>query len=392
MFPTLRAILVLGSIACLPGCGRGDPAKIWEEARSAFDARDWAKTEASLARLAKLREPKAEDRMLSAQVLIARERPSEAIAMLGNVPDDHRMASTARLQIGQLELRRSRARVAEEELLRAVAINPREVQARRELIYLYGMQSRWKPMGEQFRALAETGPLGFSDVVLWCLSRNMSWDPDELRADLSRFLAADPDDRHSRLALVENLRVRQFLDDAEAALKPLPADDPDARAARVKIALDRGEMTEAEALLGNAPPGHPDLEKLRAKLALYRHDSTSALAHYRRAYDADPDNRDAIAGLGSTLALVGKKDEAAPFLKKARDYDAIASIIERLASTKRLDDPRLPLTLGAAYENVGRKPEARAWFGLAIARDPLDAEAQQALFRLKDPSDPAKSG
>jgi hypothetical protein len=38
--------------------------------------------------------------------------------------------------------------------------------------------------------------------------------------------------------------------------------------------------------------------------------------------------------------------------------------------------------IGAACAAMDRYPEARAWYKLAIARDPLDSEAQQALFQL----------
>jgi hypothetical protein len=38
--------------------------------------------------------------------------------------------------------------------------------------------------------------------------------------------------------------------------------------------------------------------------------------------------------------------------------------------------------LGDACAAVGRFPEARAWFNLAISRDPLDSKAQQGLARV----------
>ena len=41
--------------------------------------------------------------------------------------------------------------------------------------------------------------------------------------------------------------------------------------------------------------------------------------------------------------------------------------------------------LGAACAASNRKGEARAWYKLAIDLDPLDADSQQALFRLTDP-------
>jgi hypothetical protein len=46
-------------------------------------------------------------------------------------------------------------------------------------------------------------------------------------------------------------------------------------------------------------------------------------------------------------------------------------------------DCKLPARLGAACEAAGRLAEARAWFRLAIARDPLDTGSQHALFRLR---------
>ena len=42
----------------------------------------------------------------------------------------------------------------------------------------------------------------------------------------------------------------------------------------------------------------------------------------------------------------------------------------------------MPARLGAACEAAGRLGEARAWYRLAIARDPLDEASQRALYRL----------
>ena len=49
-------------------------------------------------------------------------------------------------------------------------------------------------------------------------------------------------------------------------------------------------------------------------------------------------------------------------------------------------DAGLMRQLGAACAALDRNGEARAWYKLAIDLDPLDAESQQALFRLNDPS------
>jgi hypothetical protein len=42
--------------------------------------------------------------------------------------------------------------------------------------------------------------------------------------------------------------------------------------------------------------------------------------------------------------------------------------------------------MGAICTALGLIPEAKAWYKVAIARDPLDAVSQQALYRLEEKS------
>ena len=79
---------------------------------------------------------------MMARLAMATGRTNEALVNLAHVTDDHPAAAQARLWEGQLELRRQRARAAESSLRRAIAIDPGLVAARRELVYLYGMQRR----------------------------------------------------------------------------------------------------------------------------------------------------------------------------------------------------------------------------------------------------------
>jgi len=170
----------------------------------------------------------------------------------------------------------------------------------------------------------------------------------------------------------------------------LPESDPDARAARARVALDRGDENAAEALLAEGPADHPGLARLRGRMAFARHDLDAALSHFRVAYATDPEDRDTLFFIGHCLRLMGDDKAAKPFLDAARDQDSLNTLIQRAASHKDRKDPKLPLQLGAACEALHRFPEARAWYKLAIARDPLDLEAQHALYRIgeKTASDP----
>lgn len=359
-----------------------DPDRLWNQARTDFEARQFDEAGEKLRRIALLRPPTPLDWMLRAQIAMAADRNEEAIEGLKQVPDGHPMASQARLQEGQLELRRHRARAAEAAFLQALKLDPKLVQARKELVYIYGMQLRRRELSEQFAKLSELVPLSFQHVFTWCLTQGVVWEPSEVSADLAKFLKADPSDRSSRLALAESLRQLGRLPEAEATLAALPPADADAREARVRMALDRGDTQGAEAMLADGPAGHAGLARLRGRMAFARNDAPEAIRQFRLAYAADPDNRDTQFFLGHSLRRLGDEEAAKPFLDAAHDQDNLSTLIQRAASPTQRKYPKLFLQLGAACEALRRFPEAKAWYKLAIAQDPLDPDAQRALYRV----------
>ncbi|MCA1684710.1 MAG: tetratricopeptide repeat protein [Planctomycetia bacterium] len=361
-----------------------DPDSLWRQGQVALQANRFERAEAALAGLGRLRPPTPEDRLLKAQIDIARHRDDRAISGLLKIPDGHRMAAQARMLAGQVELRRKHVRAAEACFLAAVRLDPGLVQAHRELIYIYGMLLRRPELHAEFLALSRLVPLTFDNAFHWCLTRNAVWDAKEITEQLRSYITADPSDRWSRLALAENLRRVGRRDESESVLGPLAASDPDARAVRARLALDRGDERAAEALLSEGPEDHPELARLRGRFAMARRDGPAAVKHFRAAYKAEPDYRDTLFGLGQALTMVGDAAAAAPFLAAARDLDAFGSVLQRAAGTSGRDDPKLLLDLGAACEKARRYPEARAWYHLAVDANPLNPEAQKALFRLKD--------
>jgi hypothetical protein len=57
-------------------------------------------------------------------------------------------------------------------------------------------------------------------------------------------------------------------------------------------------------------------------------------------------------------------------------------LLARLEDPASTRDPNLLRKIGSACESIGRRTEARVWYQLAIARNPLDRDAQQRLVRL----------
>jgi hypothetical protein len=244
------------------------------------------------------------------------------------------------------------------------------------------MQLRRPELSREFLALKKANVFTFKNAFHWCLLRNNSWEPREAIADLSRFVAADPLDRWSRLALAENYRRMGLHGEAESVLSSLAPEDYEANSLHLQIALDRHENERADQLLAHAPPNDAVAARVRGRRALARRDGQSAVRYFQSAYAADPSNRDTIFGLLSAWELIGNQKEAAPLRAMARNLDRLNTLILQAAKPTAPGDAALMRELGATCAALHRDEEARAWFELAIARDPLDQSAQQALFQL----------
>jgi len=205
---------------------------------------------------------------------------------------------------------------------------------------------------------------------------------------LRRYVEADAEDRWSRLALAEGLRRLGRVDEAQRFLQPLPDLDPEVRALRAELVRDQGDLENMERLLAGGPVDHPRLAQLRGQLALKRGDGAAALGHFQAAYVAKPDDPVTLTGLATALKLTGQTKAAEPIRDWIRNYDAMHALVNRLVAAQAASDADLQRRLGSLCEAMGRRSEARAWFRRVIASNPLDAEVQQALFRLGPPAAP----
>lgn len=362
-----------------------DPMRLLAAATAEYTAGRLDRAEALLNRRARRAAPTALDWILRARIAEGRDRFDEAVAALRNVPDADPFAAQRWLLEGQIELNRDRARTAEAALRRALALDPKLAVAHRELSYIYAMQHRQNECDAEFRALGGLAALDYKLAFVWCQNACDIWDPKETGARLAKFLGADPDDRASRLALALSHQRDGHPEAAEPVLAPLPESDVDARALRAQIALDRDDVTTAARLAAANPPDHPATNVLRGRLALGRRDAAAAARDFRAALAAEPDNRDALNGLGQALRMGGDHAAAESYLDQARRRDALKRLILD-AHFKLQSDPKLFSRLAALCEAVPLPRQATLWYRLAIELDPLDADAQKALARLPRPS------
>ena len=372
----------------LCGCG-SDPKALREQARADWTAGRLDEAERGLARLADLRPPDLQERLLRAQVARQRGRVDEAVEFLGDAGPDAPAAEAAVVAStrGTLELARHRFRDAEAALALAVDLDPSRAEARRELVNLYALQNRQADLSNQFRALAQADgePLSFADLYLWTLGRREDAGPAELAETLGKATTADPGDRASRLALAENLRRLGRLNEARIVLGLFAPGDADAKAALARLALDRGDAAAAERLLtltGARP--HPASARLLGRIALARGDAVSAERAFRAAVEAEPDDRDGGAGLAQALRLAGKAGDAVDLARYVRDRDRLEWLVQNARPAARRDDPATLRAVGDVCRDLGRTALARAWYRLALSKNPLDVDLQKSLFRLDE--------
>jgi tetratricopeptide (TPR) repeat protein len=323
-----------------------------------------------------------EDWMVRARIEQLEGRPDEALDSLKHVDDRDPLAAQARLMSGLIELERHRARSAEVALRKAIELDPGQAAARLELIQLYSRQQRFAQLDDQFSALADRDQLDFDRLRFWFMTRSAPWDAKDDVEALRRYVEADAEDRWSRLALAEGNRRLGRVDEAQRLLQSMPEVDPESFVLRVQLALDQGDLERVERLLAGGPADHLRLAQLRGQLALKRGDGASALGHFQAAYAAKHDDPITLTGLATALKRTGQAKAAEPFLAQIRPYNTMLALVDRLFSAKAATDGDLQRRLGSLCEAIGRRSEARAWYRLAIVNDPLDAEAQKALFRL----------
>lgn len=379
-----RCALVLG-VGLLLACSGApsDPDAIWQVAENQINQGRAADARRGLDRILSLRSPTPADWMLQGQIEVAEDHREAALASLGKVPDDHPLAPQAAYMIGRIERERNRLRYAEQAYNRAVRLKPDLIPAHRETLYILGMQSRRKEVDARFRALSRLTELNHHDLFTWGLTHFTVWGPDSA-GDLEGFIAADPDDRNSRLALAAMLIDQPGEQErVEKALAPLPDSDPDALSLRAELKLNHNQIDEAVAMLEKATAPSRRMASLKGRIALLKGNADQAIRDFQSALNDEPYDRVTIADLAKALVLKGDRAAADRYFARGRKLDAVYNLLNKISRPNQENQALDLKNLGRACEEAGLLDEAKGWFTLAISRDPLDSEAQRALHRLR---------
>ncbi len=362
---------------------QADPARVFLQADQAYRAGQLVEADAALERLEQIRTPTSIDRYLRAQVDIGLKRDPRALVELAAIPDDDPLAPLARLRTGQIEIRLGRTRPAEAAFLAALKLLPRAVQPHKELVYIYNIQHRQAELDAQLLALVDLNAIDFQIVLHWTKTRNTNWKPAGDLPALQKFVAADPDDLKSQLALVDAYYRLNRLDEAERILEKIPGSNADARAKRIAIAMDRGEYAAAESLLDEG-----DCQTAELRGSAPSSPSNTAMAARPFAISASHSRpirltASLFRGWAPHSVRRASRKPLSPTSRRPRVTTSSGgwSPARRRLMAKMIR--RCPTNWAWLAPRRAACKRRCAWLKLAIERNPLDSESQRMLFELE---------
>jgi tetratricopeptide (TPR) repeat protein len=274
---------------------------------------------------------------------------------------------------------------------KAVSLNPDDIKARNNLAIALAACGRVEDAKAQCRAASHADPEAAEphSNLGALLAREGQWD--QAVAEYRLALARDPSLSEARCGLAGALAKQGKLDDAVRELTDFLRLQPTYGPAHLQlgaILARQGKADEAiiefNTLL-HANPGDSTAHYHLALALRAQGQSKEALAHYRAALEARPDFPEALNNLAWMLATHPNP--------QIRDSRQALELAERACRLTQYKEALMLGTLGAAYAEAGRFPEAieAAEKAKALAENADDSETATmntkllALYRSGQP-------
>ena len=385
----LGLVVVGASLTILMARQSAQPPEDFDSIRAAVNARRFAEAEAGLlARLGRGDDNVAWVMLGGVRSLAGDEKGAETA--YGRVQGPGAAWTQAQTQLGEVALRHHDLARAEAIFRAVAASDPKAVDARRRLAYLYSLTARTDEARAVVRALIDLDPSVRHLITLTGLGAAESESRSE-RSELDDFLKAYPDDpilRRARgLAAVRAGRLNDARPDLEAAARELDH-DPLGRVALAECRVAAGDLDGVATALGTEPTDDKRLLArwwlVRTQVDEARGQFDQALVHARNALGANPDDRTALYRVGQLLVRAGQATEAAPLLARSEAIRArdLSLVLELDRCLRGGVDPGLYEGIANLCRDSGMIAEARGWYDEAVRLDPTRTSAQRSLALL----------
>jgi thioredoxin-like negative regulator of GroEL len=310
----------------------------------------------------------------------------EALRCVARVPSGSANGALARQLEGTMLLAAGRGSRAETALKECIRLDPRAVEARRRLVFLYAVELRRDELRNVLWELDELGAMTISDLVLLSGSAFIVWNATETLTWIEQFVASDARDVHARIAAGRYRLRKNDQAGARAILEEAWSLEPtnsNALAGLIECHIDQAELESARRLLERVPAGGRDDARfayLHGRLAEDAERWDEATEIYARAAAGDPDHREAHYRLGQLLLQTGDAAKAEPYVERARKLADRESLLGSLVNS---DDPGHFVPLMARLEaELAHDRIAKAWYAEAVRLDPSNDELRIEAERI----------
>lgn len=393
-------LLCFGLIA---GCGSASDPEADRKSIETFVADpakgDEKSARAAADRLAKISEVATgpRDQLLLAAYFDAIGDSSQALERLQRIPDnlaDKKTAAAARLSEGRIAFYRARqARQAETALKSATRVDPGSHLAWLPLADLYDVQNRRFERDACYAKVDDASALDRNRLLNWTCDRRLDAEADEAAQVLQALVASDPADIDSAVALAEDKIRRGDFPSAKAVLDRIDTSrDPAAIGTitlrRALIDLDIGDFATAVDRLKSvepnpSKPGDATLQfRSLGRIQFQSRNYADAESSLRKALAVEPNDRESNQLLVQALRLAGRSGEAEPISKRLAMIDRLEDLGQKVRASLRRDDPKTLREIADTAIELGRYALAKAWLRQLLAKDPLNQELQQEIYRV----------
>lgn len=315
------------------------------------------------------------------ELALARGDPNQAIDFFSRIPAPGSNSADAQAGLGEALMLLGRASSAERRLRAAVESDPGLNGARIHLATLLSQLGDRFEARDYWRVALQRGPI--PKIGLLSLAGAHTRDS----AAIERFSRGVPTDPLLELAFAQRDSESERWAEAISRLSPLVKSSEiggRVQALLGPILAERpdGEFERWNEGVGQVAEIYPGVWLARATWAQRENDSKGAARCLWEAVKRDPDSRDANYRLGIALAELDRASEAQPFLKRAE----LLEKLQRAANLYAAQPHQYKYAHEAAglCEELGRKLEARGWYGDILSRAHGDVVAGAAVSRLSN--------
>lgn len=362
-----------------------DPDELVSRAYDAIQKEDFDSARDALRELHQLDRSNAEVVEQLAEICLTSGDEAAAIDWLEQIPESSpQRAVDGAFRGAQLSMKSNRPARARGCLDRCLRLNPAHEPARRLLIYLELILTRWEAMLAQIAELDRRGQATPADVALFCVGRNYNWEDNSHLEWLEACIENSPGDCLARTALAYHYRSQGRHDDAAALLHSTDVPRTGFERWRVTLGIvedyiDHGNIGKAQEGLSRIPAEADAI--LRTWLASARIFSEQnkidlAIVAYDNASRLSPFDPEPISAMSRLLSRQEKHDEASHWVLRAQ----LNTQLWQILSHEKPIAPQGPSTetvmkMGQLLQALGRHREATICFESLLDNSEFGVEA-----------------